>query len=103
MGDERIATGLADAVEALRESSRPWNGAQIGRLGETKLEVELAITNECGVDGGIRFRVVSFGAKAGRSLGHTHRLTLALQPMLLDANGTPTPALIARRVTGEPK
>jgi Trypsin-co-occurring domain 2 len=97
--DERIAAGLAETVSALRAelAAALVEGADESlrfQLGEAQLEVQLAITKEAGADGGVRFGVVSFGAKGGLSNATTHRLTLSLQPVTVDPAGHTREALI---------
>ncbi len=104
---DQIAAGLAETIKALRaeltmamESSE--HEALRFQLGPVELEVTLAITREGGVDGGVRFGVVSFGAKGGLSDEATHRLSLSLQPVVGAGDGRSRPAEIRGATRREP-
>ena len=107
MGDG-VAAGLAETIKALRAEltaamESGANDALRFQLGPVELELTLAITREGGVDGGIRFGVVSFGAKGGISGQNTHHLKLSLQPVIRGRDGGPsTPAEIHGTVRHEP-
>jgi len=107
MGD-LIAAGLAETIRALRSelTSAMVSGADERlhfELGAVQLEVTLAITREGGGDAGIRFGVVSFGAKGGLKDETTHHLTLSLQPVVKDASGQTKHAEIVGKSSGEPR
>jgi len=104
---DQIAAGLAETIKALRaelttamESSE--HEALRFQLGPVELEVTLAITREGGVDGGVRFGVVSFGAKGGLSDEATHRLSLSLQPVVGAGYGRSRPRRSAARRGASP-
>ena len=103
--DEQIAAGLAETIQALRSelvaalAGADGQGLRF-RMGEAELEVQLAVTKEGGADGGVRFGVVSFGAKGGLTNATTHRLTLSLQPVTVDATGKAQEALISGWLPG---
>ena len=89
---EGVAAGLAETIKALRSelTAAMESGANDSlrfQLGPVELELTLAITREGGADGGIRFGVVSFGAKGGISGQDTHRVKLSLQPMIRERDG----------------
>ena len=103
-----IAAGLAETIRALRSelTSAMMSGADERlhfELGEVQLEVTLAITREGSGDAGIRFGVVSFGAKGGLKDETTHHLTLSLQPVVKDAVGQTRHAEIAAKSSSEPR
>src|SRR6266498_4807386 len=92
-----IAAGLAETIRALRNeltsAMESGEGERLHfQLGAVQLEVTLAITREGGGDAGIRFGVVSFGAKGNLEDAATHHLTLSLQPVVRDASGQTRPA-----------
>lgn len=100
MSDEDIAAGLAETVQALRVELAAALDAGADQtlrfqMGAVELEVTLAVTREGGIDGGVRFGVVSFGAKGGVSDERTHRLKLSLQPVTVAADGQTREALIS--------
>ncbi|MER5471999.1 trypco2 family protein [Streptomyces sp. NPDC002685] len=105
---EDVAAGLAETIRALRgELTAAMEGgadeALRFQLGPVELELTLAITREGGVDGGVRFGVVSFGAKGGITNQDTHRVKLSLQPVVRVADGGhSTPAEIRGQVDREP-
>ena len=103
-----VAAGLAETIKALRSEltaamESGANDALRFQLGPVELELTLAITREGGVDGGIRFGVISFGAKAGISDQDTHRVKLSLQPVIRGRDGeSPAPAEIHGTALHEP-
>ncbi len=103
-----IAAGLAETICALRSelNSAMESGADERlhfELGVVQLEMTLAITREGSGDAGIRFGVVSFGAKGGLKDETTHHLTLSLQPVVKDASGQTQHAEIAAKSSSEPR
>ena len=84
MADDRRVE-QADAIRALRaELVRAQQEGEDEslrfRLGEVALEFEFAVEREAGADAGIRFWVISLGAKGGVSTARTHRVKLSLTP-----------------------
>jgi hypothetical protein len=82
-----ISIPLADTIKALRaELVRAMTNAQGEELrfapGEVELELAMEISAETGADAGIRFGVVSIGAKGTASEAQTHRIKMKLQPEL---------------------
>ncbi|MGX2996530.1 trypco2 family protein [Streptomyces sp. JNUCC 64] len=80
---------LADAITLLRDQiaeaqdriADPAGGGDKGvlfTLGEITLELGLELTGTKGVDGGLRWSVVSLGGKKESSTAGTHRLTVNL-------------------------
>ena len=81
------AVGLADAVRALRAELN--RAVDEGRdeairfeLGKVQMEFGLEIGKETAGDAGIRFWVVSLGAKHGSTSAATHRVTIELTPKI---------------------
>jgi len=103
-----IAASLAETIRALRSELTSAMESGAGerlhfQLGAVQLEVALAITRECVGDAGIRFGVVSFGAKGSLRDAETHRLSLSLQPVVKDGNGQTQHAVIAGISNSEPR
>jgi Trypsin-co-occurring domain 2 len=103
-----IAVGLAETIRALRGEliSAMKSGADEPlhfELGPVQLEVTLAITREGSGDAGVRFGVVSFGAKGDLKDATTHHLTLSLQPVVKGASGPARHAEISGRSHNEPQ
>jgi Trypsin-co-occurring domain 2 len=77
--------GLSDAIAALRaELTTAMTAGQDEpihfELGPVELEFTLDVVKEGGADGGIRWGLVSFGARGGLSSANGHRVKLVLQP-----------------------
>jgi Trypsin-co-occurring domain 2 len=51
------------------------------RVGPVELEFLLEVTREVGAEGGVKFYVVSLGAKGGVARTSTHRIKLSLVPV----------------------
>jgi Trypsin-co-occurring domain 2 len=79
---------LADAITLIRDQvaeaeRRIADGHDAGvrfTLGEISLEFGLELTRTRGVDGGLRFSVLSLGGKHESSQGATHTLRVQLTP-----------------------
>jgi hypothetical protein len=85
---------LASAIEALREElvTAVEQGADQKvrfALGPIELDFEVEITSEGGLDAGVRFWVVSLGAKGSRSSAQTHRVHVSLSPVAADDTSAP--------------
>jgi Trypsin-co-occurring domain 2 len=81
---------LSVAVSRLREEVWAAVSAAAGEelvftLGPIELEFQVALTDEGGGEAGVRFWVVSFGAKASRSRGETQTVRFTLTPHLAGA------------------
>jgi hypothetical protein len=103
-----IAGGLSETIRALRieliDAMKTGQDESLHfQLGPVQLEITLAITREGGGDAGIRFGVVSFGAKGKLSDATTHQLSLSLQPVVKDASGQTSHAEISSQSTAEPR
>jgi len=104
---EDIAAGLAETIAALRSelatALSEGQGHQLQfRLADVDIEFQVAITRDASADGGVRFRVISFGAKGRLADEATHRIALKMQPVQVRRDGTTVPAQIADHVAGEP-
>jgi len=76
---------LADVVHALRRelaaAMAEGTDSEIRfKLGPVELEFLVDVRKDGSADAGVRFGVVSFGAKGGATSGSTHRLKLVLDP-----------------------
>jgi len=69
-----LRSELAQAVDAAQGEDLQFT------LGPVELEFQLGVTNEGGGDAGIRFWVVSLGAKGSHANQQTHRMKLTLTP-----------------------
>ncbi|MFE5898657.1 MULTISPECIES: trypco2 family protein [unclassified Streptomyces] len=77
--------GLAEAVQQLRAEleAAMSEGAESQlrfELGPIELEFQVDLRRTGGVDGSLRWGVVSLGGKKERSSGSGHRVTLVLNP-----------------------
>ncbi|WP_031063386.1 trypco2 family protein [Streptomyces sp. NRRL WC-3742] len=79
---------LADAVDQLRlqiataqrrMEENPDRGVRF-EMGEITLELGLELTRTKGVDGGLKWSVVSLGGKKENGAKSTHKLTVKLNP-----------------------
>jgi hypothetical protein len=91
---------LASAIRALRaelvEAVRAGEGEEIRfALGPVDLELEVEPTAEGGVNGGIKFWLVSIAGKGSRSSSATHRVKLTLTPQLAGEIGGDRDVLVA--------
>jgi Trypsin-co-occurring domain 2 len=107
MPDDIIA-GLADSLTALRMelTSALVTGKDDPlkfQLNSILLEMEVVVTKDAGADGGVRFGVVSFGAKGSIADAKTHKLTLSLQPITFSPSGQANPAAISGQLPGTPR
>jgi hypothetical protein len=76
---------LAEVVRALRReltaATAEGQDAEVRfELGPIELEFLVDIRREAGADAGVRFGVVSFGAKGALAAGSGHRVKLTLNP-----------------------
>lgn len=83
---------LASAIRALRselqEAIRVGSGEELRfALGLVELELQVQATCEGSVESGVKFWVVSVGAKGARSSEVTHTLRLSLTPVRVGATG----------------
>ncbi|GAA2982580.1 trypco2 family protein [Kitasatospora sp. NPDC058063] len=75
--------GLADTIRALRQelatAMADGEGSPVRlRVNSVKLDVEVAVTASAEVEGGVKFWVVSGGAKAAGARTATHTVSLEL-------------------------
>lgn len=83
---------LASAIRALRselqEAIRAGEGEELRfALGPVELELQVQAACEGGGEAGIKFWLVSIGAKGGRSSEATHTLRVSLTPVRVGAYG----------------
>lgn len=83
---------LAAAVRALRaellDAVRAAEGERLRfALGPIELELQVQTTCEGSLETGIKFWLVSVGAKGARSSGATHTVRLSLTPVGVGAGG----------------
>ena len=93
MMDERWVS-LADAVRALRsELTTAMTDAEGERLrfalDAVEMEFLLEVNKEGSAEAGVKFWVISVGARGGVSSGSTHRVKLALTPKDIATGRTP--------------
>jgi hypothetical protein len=84
-GGGLVSVGLAEAIRALRtelsEAIQAGEDEQLRFvLGVVELDLEFVVEQTKGVDGGIRFWVVSVGGKAEHRSTATQRVRLSLTP-----------------------
>jgi hypothetical protein len=70
----------ADLTEAKLNAEISPNGPMLV-LGKAEIEMEVAIQDATEGGGGIKFNVISLGAKKSRSKGTTHKLKIELSPL----------------------
>jgi hypothetical protein len=76
---------LADAISALRQeiiaAAESGRGKQVRfKVESLELELQVAASKEAGVDGGIRFWVISIGGKTAKTTERTHSVKISLVP-----------------------
>jgi hypothetical protein len=91
MADEPFAD-LASTIKQLRteltKAMAEGQGEQLlFGLGAVELELVVDVKNETGVDGGIKFNVITFGARKQRGHTNSHKIKLTISPV--DAAGNP--------------
>ena len=94
MPEEQSWVGLADAVRALRGELTAALGEAEGErlrfeLDAVEMEFLLEVRKEGSAEAGVRFWVISVGAKGGVSSGSTHRVKLSLTPQDTATGGKP--------------
>jgi Trypsin-co-occurring domain 2 len=97
MDDDTV--DLADAIRVVRRQldesmSEGLDSSVRFELGVVQMEFEVVLTRDTSVDGGIRFGVVSLGGKGGVSQARTHRISVEMQPVIVDDKGNRIPALV---------
>ena len=105
--DDDIAAGLADTIRALRRQLTTAMAAGkdqqlLFEVGDVQLEFEVAITKDGSADGGVRFGVISFGARGSLADARTPRIALSLQPITIQADGSRRRAAVGDRLGREP-
>ena len=106
MADD-VAAGLAQSIAALRAELA--TALEEGRnkhlqfvLNEVEIEFQVVVTRDASAEGGVRFGVVSFGAKGRLADEATHRIGLKMQPVSVSPEGRTVPAQISDAEVGEP-
>jgi Trypsin-co-occurring domain 2 len=94
---------LADAIKRLRDElmRAAAEGADEDvrfRLGPIKLDLEVAASYSGGGEAGVRWYLISLGAKTEASRSRTHTIHLELQPVDLDGQDL----LVGARAAKEP-
>ncbi len=82
---------LAEAIRVLRAQLDECMGEGQDKgvrfeLGTVHMEFEVVLTRDASIDGGVRFGVVSIGGKGAVGHGKTHRVSLELQPVVVDSS-----------------
>ncbi len=96
--------GLPETIRSLRAelSQAMEEGADKGvqfRVGPVELEFLVEVTREIGGEGGIKFLVVSVGAKGSVVSAATHRIKLSLHPV----TGEGEDVTVSDAVPGRPR
>jgi Trypsin-co-occurring domain 2 len=83
--EAEVRIPLADAIGAIRQQLK--QAMDEGReeelrfgLGAVELELQMQVSGERGVDGGVKVWVVSLGGRASHSTAETHTVRLTLHP-----------------------
>ncbi|MER5866652.1 trypco2 family protein [Kitasatospora sp. NPDC002040] len=90
-GADEQGMDLADAVTLLRDQiaeaqsriadpAGPGERGVLFTLGEITVELGLELTRSTGVNGGLRWSVISLGGKKESSTKESHKLTVRLNP-----------------------
>ncbi|MFC9815683.1 trypco2 family protein [Streptomyces virginiae] len=96
--------GLAEAVQQLRAELEKAMAEGAGKqlrfeLGPIEMEFQVDLRRTGGADAGLRWGVVSVGAKGEHSTGSGHRVSLVLNPKN-SATGANAEVSAARRLPG---
>lgn len=91
---------LAEAIEALRGelvqamASAPVKGVRF-RPGPVELTVEAALTKNVGGKAGIKWWLIEAGGEASRESVVTQKLTISLEPVLINDHGEAVDLIIS--------
>jgi len=86
-----LATAIRVLREQLQDAVRAGEGEELRfALGPVELELQVEAAHEGGGEAGIKFWLVSIGAKGGRSSSTTHTVRLSLTPVRVDDAGNQT-------------
>lgn len=96
----QLSVDLADTIRVLRQQlSAAMHEGQSEELrfdlGEVQLEFEVVVTKDASADGGIRFGVLSLGAKANIGNEASHRISLIMQPVIVNSDGSTSRANVS--------
>ncbi len=99
---EEAAIDLGEAIRSLRaelsSAMAQGEGQDLRfRVGPVELEFDVQVSREAGAEGGVKFWVVSAGAKATTGTATTHRVKIALQPQTADGKDVAVSQGVARR------
>lgn len=95
MAQPEATVGLSEALIALREELiAAWQEGEGKRLRfripePIELTVEVAVTKDFGGEAGIKWWLLTLGAKGSREASATQTLTLKLAPVAYDDQGQP--------------
>ena len=100
--DERI--GLPETIRSLRaelaQAMEEGAGQELQfRVGAVELEFEVQVSRETGAEGGIKFWVVSAGARGTTATASTHRVKICLQPQTSEGDDVAVAEAVPRRPT----
>lgn len=98
---------LASAIEALRRElvvalAEGKDQEVRFALGPIELEFQVEVSREAGGEAGVKFWVVSLGAKGSRSSGSTHTVRVNLSPVLASV-GTDKPLVVGSAQAERPR
>jgi NTP-dependent ternary system trypsin peptidase co-occuring protein len=104
---EEISAGLAETIRALRSQLSDAMDEGRGKdllfeLGDVELEFQVGVTKDTSAEGGVRFWILSLGAKGSVAAEATHRIALKLKPVIVDGSGIHQPARVADVVPAAP-
>ena len=104
----QVDVPLASAIKALRRelvTALHEGKDQDVRfaLGPIELEFQVEVSREGGGDAGIKFWVVSLGAKGTRRSGTTHTVKLSLSPVLASEVGRDVPLVVGSEHVRRPR
>ncbi len=96
MADPEATVGLSEALIALRqeliaawkEGEEPGQQLRFRVPEPIELTIQAAVTKNLGGEAGIKWWLVTLGAKGSRESTATHTLTLKLAPVMYDEHGT---------------
>jgi Trypsin-co-occurring domain 2 len=103
--DARIP--LSSAIGALRrelvEAVRSGEGEELRfALGTVELELQVAAEKKAGVEGGVKFWLLSLGGGGSRSSGDTQTIKLSLTAVRDSPEGPQSPVLVGSRQVDRP-
>jgi hypothetical protein len=99
---------LASAIKALRRelvaAVKEANDQEVRfALGPIELEFQVEVSREAGGEAGVKFWVVSLGAKGSRMSGTTHTVRLSLSPVRASEAGGDVPLVVGSEQVRRPR